>query len=349
MKQLFVSLASIFTGVVLCLLLAFVLGENPFHVMNVLIEGAFGSLSNLGYTLFYATPLIFTGLSVAVAFHCGLFNIGAEGQLYLGALSVTIVGILLPTMPGFLAIPLGILFSFLGGALWGAIAGALKTYRGSHEVIVTIMLNFISYALVGYAILHVLKNPASQNPETSDIGTGYFLGALGGLSQNSPANAAFLIALICALLVWILLFKTSWGFELRLVGSKPETARRAGVNVGRRVVEAMFISGGLAGLVAVNEIMGFAHKFRDQFSSGYGFIGIAVALLGRNRPFGIVIAAVVFGALQKGSLELEIDTEKITRDLAGVMQALIILFVASESYWLKLASKFSARWRVART
>ena len=254
-------------------------------------------------------------------------------------MALTAVGILVPHIGLGLGPIVGILAAFVGGALWGSIAGFLKAYRGSHEVIVTIMLNFISYALVGFCILHIFKNPLSQNPESAEIGSSYFIPGLGKISELAPVNSAFLLAILTAFLVWILLFKTSWGFELRLVGSKPETAKRAGIRINRRIIQAMCLSGGLAGLVAVNEIMGSSHKFRDQFSNGYGFMGIAVALLGRNRPFGIVVAALVFGALQKGSLELEIDTEKITRDLAGVMEGLIILFVASESFWLNFRTR----------
>jgi len=343
-EKYFIGLFSVSLGLASCLLIAALVGENPFFVLFALIHGAFGSLSDLGYTLFYTTPLIFTGLSVAVAFHCGLFNIGSEGQLYMGALALTALGILLPQLP--LAPVLGILAAFAGGAAWGAIAGALKSYRGSHEVIVTIMLNFVSYSIVGFCILHVFKNPNSQNPETSLLGKAYSLPGLGDISVQSPLNGAFIFALLVALGVWFILFKTPWGFEIRMAGSSPETALRSGIPLRRRLVEAMAFSGGLSGLVAVNEIMGFAHKFRDQFSVGYGFIGIAVALLGRNRPLGIVMAALLFGALQKGSLALELDTEKITRDLAGVMQALIILFVASETFWLGLVTAIRRRLTV---
>jgi simple sugar transport system permease protein len=336
-NTLFSLFISFTLAIACCLFLAFLIGENPLTVFVTLVRGAFGSATDIGYTLFYATPLIFTGLSVAVAFHGGLFNIGAEGQLYMGALALGAFGMLFPHFP--LAPFFGILVAMIGGALWGSIAGLLKAYRGSHEVIVTIMLNFIAYAICGFFILHVLKNPLSPNPETAVIGKGFFLPGLGSLSQTSPVNFGFAVALITALAVWFLLFKTTWGFKVRLAGANPATAARSGIRIQRRIFQAMALSGGLAGLVAVNEIMGFAHKFRDQFSSGYGFMGIAVALLGRNRPLGIVIAAILFGALQKGSLDLEFETEKITRDLASVMEALIILFVASQGLWSKWRKK----------
>jgi general nucleoside transport system permease protein len=340
------TLFSVALGVLGCLAVATVIGENPFQIFYYLVTGAFGGLSQLGYTLFYTTPLIFTGLSVAVAFHCGLFNIGAEGQLYLGALTLAAVGILFPHMP--VAPLIGILAAIVGGAIWGAIAGILKAYRGSHEVIVTIMLNFVAYALCGFAILNVFKNTSTQNPETKEVAANYWIGGLGKISEFSPVNLAFVVALVTAIAVYFILFKTKWGFEMRLVGSKPETARRAGINAKRKIVEAMALSGGLAGMVAVNEVMGYSHKFRDQFSNGYGFMGIAVALLGRNRPLGIIFAALLFGALQKGALELEFDTEKITRDLAGIMQALIILFVASEPYWTKILNQLRGKMKGGR-
>ncbi len=326
---------SVVLGILCCLAMSSLLGESPLRVLYILINGSFGSLSAVGYTLFYTTPLIFTGLSVALAFHCGLFNIGGEGQLYMGALALTAIGIMAPELDIFSAPLLGIGAAMIGGGIWGGVAGWLKTYRGSHEVIVTIMLNFLSYAICGYSILHIFKNPNSQSPESAEIGNSYLIGGFGEISRISPLNLSFVLALFVAFGVWFLLFKTVWGYEMRLVGSKPETARRAGIKVRIRVIEAMVLSGSLSGLVAVNEIMGFSHKFRDQFSGGYGFIGIAVALLGRSKPLGVIFAALLFGAIQKGSLELEIDTEKITRDLAGVMQAFIILFVASEAYWIK--------------
>jgi ABC-type uncharacterized transport system permease subunit len=338
-QRALIACTSVVLGILFCMVIVTILGENPFHVLKVLFAGAFGTLEDLGYTLFYATPLIFTGLSVAVAFQCGLFNIGAEGQLYMGALLLTIAGIYFPHVPWPLAPLFAILAAVLGGGIWGAIAGILKTYRGSHEVIVTIMLNFIAYSLAGFFIMNVFKNPLSQNPESSEIGKNYFIPQLNIFGGYSPLNVGFIFALLAAFAVWLLLFKTTWGFELRMVGASPETARRAGVRVKVRIVQAMFLSGGLAGLVAVNEILGFSHKFRDMFSSGYGFIGIAVALLGRNRPLGIIFAALLFGALQKGSLELEIDSEKITRDLSLVIQALIILFMASEPLFKKVFSK----------
>ncbi|MBK9293551.1 MAG: ABC transporter permease [Oligoflexia bacterium] len=326
MKNFKESLLSVLAGIVLSLIITSLLGESPITIIKTMYYSVFSSFDQLSYVLFYTTPLIFTGLSVAVAFHAGLFNIGSEGQLYIGSLFTTFFSLTFLNLPSFFAITGAILFAFLGGGLWAAIAGFLKAKRGSHEVIVTIMLNFISYAVCGYFILGAFKNPHSQNPESAEIGLQYHLHRFSG---DAPLNAAIFLAIFCAILTWLLLYKTNWGFEVRLIGSSLETARRSGINIKRRLIEAMFLSGGLAGLVGVHEILGHAYKFKDQFSNGLGFVGIAVALLARNKPLMVLFSALLFGALSKSALDLELDTEKITRDMALIIQGLIILFVAA--------------------
>ncbi len=315
------------------------MGENPIHVYRVLILSAVGSAHAISYTLFYATPLIFTGLSVAVAFHAGLFNIGAEGQLYVGAFFATLVGLFAPSadstsIPWLLA---AVLAAFTGGALWGFIPGVLRAYRGSHEVIVTIMLNAIAVALLSYFTLYHFRDPASQSIETSKISHAAEMWNLSG-----PANATFFLALGLAVAMELFLFRTSFGYSLRAVGENESAARCAGISIKGVTVFSMALAGGLAGLVGVNEILGYAHRFRDGFSPGYGFLGIAVALVGRNRPIGIVLAALFFGALQNGSISLDLDTEHLSRDLITVLQGIIILTVASEGMfrlWFR-------RWKV---
>lgn len=330
MKKLLGSFAAIAAGLAVSLLVAMFVGENPFKVLGVLFYSSFGSWDNFCYTLFYSTPLIFTGLSVAIAFQAGLFNIGAEGQLYIGSLLLTWGALSAPLAP----IPkiFAIILALLGGGLWGSLAGWLKAKRGAHEVIVTIMLNFISYAFCSFMILGKLKTSTNQNPETSELSSNYFLHRF---SESTPLNTSIFLAIVCVAIVWFLLFKTHWGFEVRMIGSSPETARRSGVVISKRIIQAMFLSGAMASLVGVNEVLGNAHKLRDQFSPGYGFVGIAVALLARNKPFAIIASAILFGALSKGSLDLELDTEKITRDMALMIQGLIILFVASQNFWSK--------------
>jgi simple sugar transport system permease protein len=224
------------------------------------------------------------------------------------------------------------LAAFCAGAFWGAIPGYLRARRGSHEVINTIMLNFIAAGLASYVTLHLLKNPDSQAPESSAIGAGYRITQLGWF-PDTPLSTALFLALFAAFLVWIFLWKTVPGFELRAVGQNEDAARKAGIRPAYYQILALTLGGGLAGLVGVAEVLGNAGRFKMEFSPGYGFLGIAVALLGKNRPLGVVAAAVLFGALHKGTADLDMETENITRDLSQILQAFIILAVAAEGLW----------------
>jgi general nucleoside transport system permease protein len=332
MRRLLQPILAVLLGLTLGLTVTWFAGENPWHVLSILVKGACGSRADLGMTLFYATPLVFTGLSVAVAFHAGLFNIGAEGQLTMGALAAATVGAVWPGLPWPLAPVLATLAALLAGTAWGAIPGWLRARRGSHEVINTIMLNFIAAGLASYVALYLLKNPDSQNPETRPIGAGYLV-APWKFFAPAPVSAALILALLAALVIWVLLWRTRLGFELRAVGQSESAARAAGIDAGRSRIIAMCLAGGLAGLVGVGEVLGNAGKFRVGFSPEYGFIGIAVALLGRNQPAGIVAAALLFGALHKGSADLDLETEHVTRELSLVLQALIILSVSADGLW----------------
>lgn len=314
-------------------------GENPWNVFKVLVRGAFGSRYDLGMTLFYTTPLIFTGLSVAVAFRAGLFNIGGEGQLTVGALAAAAVGAVCPGVPWPLAPLVAGVAAFLAGTVWGAIPGWLRARRGSHEVINTIMLNFVAAGLASYVTLYLLKNPNSQNPETRVVADTYRLGQVGFFS-GAPVSAALPLALFAAILVSLLMRRSVWGFELRAVGENENAARAAGINMGRVRIIALAVAGGLAGLVGVGEVLGNSGTFRVDFSPGYGAMGIAVALLGRNRPLGVVAAAFLFGALHKGTGDLDMETEHVTRELSLVLQALILLSVCAEGLWSWLQPKY---------
>lgn len=344
--QFFQPIFSVILGLSLGLLITYVAGESPWNVFQILINSAFGSRYDLGMTLFYATPLIFTGLSVAVAFHAGLFNIGGEGQLEVGALATAAVGICLAGVPFPLAPLLGILGGICGGALWGFIPGWLRARRGSHEVINTIMLNFISAGLCSWVTLYVLKNPDSQNPETASVGAGYMIPQLKFLGE-APVSVAILLALLAAVFVWFLLWKTSLGFELRAVGQNEVAAKAVGIDVGKIRILAMVIAGGLAGLVGVSEVLGNAGRFKMGMSPGYGFTGIAVALLGRNRPFGVVVAALLFGALHKGTSDLDFETENVTRDLSLILQSMVILCVSADGLWGFLGNRLKFRTKPA--
>jgi simple sugar transport system permease protein len=313
-------------------------GENPLHVLAILGKSAFGSRYDLGMTLFYATPLIFTGLSVAVAFHAGLFNIGAEGQLTVGALAAAAAGALWPSLPSPAAPLLGVACAVLGGLMWGAIPGWLRARRGSHEVINTIMLNFVAAGIASYVTLYLLKNPNSQSPETRPIGSGYLMtqySAFGG----AQVSAALPLALLSAAAVWVLLWRTALGCQIRAVGQSEAAARSAGINAARIRIVALSLAGALAGLVGIGEVLGNAGRFKVDFSPGFGFMGIAVALLGRNSPAGVVLAALLFGALHKGTGALDLETEHVTRELSLVIQALIILSVSADGLWVWLKGR----------
>lgn len=330
-RSILLSLAGLLVGLCLGLLLAFISGESPLTVLTVIGKSAFGSRYDLGVTLYYSTALTFTGLSVAVAFHAGLFNIGAEGQLVMGTLAAVAGAALFPGLPAGVAPIFAVLCAILGGGLWGWIPGWLRTRRGSHEVINTIMLNFIAAAISSWFITTKLQNPASQSPETPPVAPAYFLRNWDPFVrwfEDSPVSLAFPFAVIVAVGLWIFLWRTPRGFELRASGENEDAASTAGIDVAKSRQLAMALAGALAGLVALNEVLGGVGKMRLGFSPDFGFIGIAVALLARNNPLGILFTAFLFGALHKGAADLDIETEYVTRDLSLVIQALVIICVS---------------------
>lgn len=340
--RLMKPIASVVLGLSMGLLVTNIAGENPWHVLQIMLRSAFGSRYDIGMTLFYSTPLIFTGLSVAFAFHSGLFNIGAEGQLALGALATAAAGIYFSNLPFPIAPLFAILCALGAGALWGAIPGWLRAKRGSHEVINTIMLNFISAGLCSWITLYVLRNTESQNPETLQVGHAYLFSHV-GFFGDAPVGAPLFIALFAAIAVWFLLWKTTLGYEIRAVGQSETAAKAAGIDAVKIRILAMTIAGGLAGLVGVSEVLGNAGAFKLGFSPGYGYMGIAVALLGRNRPLGVVASALLFGALYKGTTDLDMETENVTRDLSQILQALVILCVSADGLWTFWGQRFGFR------
>lgn len=331
LRHFLLALGGLAFGLALGLGVAALAGENPIQVLLVIAKSAFGSRYDLGVTLFYATPLIFTGLSVAVAFHAGLFNIGAEGQLNVGTLVATIAALAVPGLPPVIAPLFGVLCGMIAGGFWAWIAGWLRTVRGSHEVITTIMMNFIAASLTSWAVTAKLQNPESQNPETHVVAAGYFFRAHDPLAHwfgDAPVSMAFPIAVGVAFLVWAFLYRTPWGFELRACGQNDRAAAAGGINVAHTRQLAMFLAGALAAGVALGEVFGASGRYKLGFSPEYGFIGIAAALLARNNPIGILFTAFLFAALHKGAADLDIETENVTRDLSLVIQALVILAVA---------------------
>lgn len=324
-----IALAFILVGVLVA-----VIGVDPFRALRLLVVGAVGSAESIGYTLYYTTNFIFTGLAVAVAFHAGLFNIGGEGQAYIGGLGVGIACLL---FGGILPFPLMLLVAIAFGAAFGAgwayVPGWLQAKRGSHVVITTIMFNFIAAALMTYIMVYVLIVPGQQSPESRQFDASTFLptakqmlGWIGVDIAASPLNLSFVVALAAAACVWVFIWYTHVGYELRVVGKSEKAAVYSGISPDRHIVLAMAISGGLAGLVGLNEIMGVQHRLLLNFTGGVGYVGIAVALMGRNHPFGICLAALLFGALYQGGSELAFAMPQLSKEMVVVIQGLVILF-----------------------
>jgi len=291
-----------------------------------LFQGAFGSQKAIISTLVRATPYIFAGLAVALAFRCGLFNIGAEGQLALGALFAGGVGFSLHGLPPLIHLPLTLLAGMLGGFLWGMIPGILKARTGAHEVITTIMLNYIAAQLTGYLLNGPWKDPNPNNvtAQTPKIAEAAHLPLL-----LPGLHWGVILAFLAAIAVWFFLWKTTWGFEIRTVGANAAAARCAGINVSRNIVLAMGLSGMLAGLAGAVQVAGVNYRTILGFNAGYGFDSIAIALLGRNTPLGVVLSALLFGGLRNGATLMQFRTQ-ISSDIISVIQALILIFIAAE-------------------
>lgn len=325
------SLFGFFVGLSIALSLTLFVGENPFSIAVIIFKSAFGSNYDFGLTLFYTTPLIFAGLSVAIAFHAGLFNIGGEGQLTMASLAAVMVGIYGPHWGRPWDPLLAIIAALFVGSLWGWMAGWLRAYRGSHEVIVTIMLNFIAAGISSWFVLNLFPNPDSQNPESAKIYSSYFLQDVDLISKyfpDTPVNHTLIVGIIASFVFWFFLMRTRWGFALRASGKNPAAAERAGISEKKMKILAMTLAGLAAAFIAENEILGSAGQFKIGFSPGYGFMGIAVALLAANNPLGILFSALLLGALHKGASDLDLETTTITRDFSKIIQSLIILGVS---------------------
>ncbi len=317
-------------------LIVVVLGESPVQAVRFLVYGAFGYGEAVGYTLFYTTNFIFTGLAVALAFQCGLFNIGGEGQAYIGGLGVGLVGIYLGHWPAPIGIMIGIMAAALFGGVWGFIPGWLQARRGSHTVITTIMLNFIAASIMTYLLVNPLRREGQQIPESATFDERMWLpqlhnvlGDLGIAIGRSPLNVSLLIALAACFLYWLYVWKTRAGYEMRVVGRSEAAAVYGGISPAKQIMIAMTLSGALAGMMSLNEVLGAQHRLTLGFTGGYGFVGIAVALMGRGHPLGIVLAALLFGALYQGGAELAFDMPRVNRDMVVVIQGLVILFAGA--------------------
>ena len=293
-------------------------------------EGAVGTPHNIAATLMTATPYIFAGLSVALAFKCGLFNIGAEGQLAAGAVTTAFVGYAVQGVPFPIHLILALAAGLLAGMLWGAIPGVLKAYTGAHEVIITIMLNYIALGIVAYLLGGPMKDrtPGNVQARTPLIAPDAELPQLFA-GSDWQMHLGVPIAILTAALVYWFLKRTTWGFEIKTVGANPHAARYAGMSVARSIILAMGLAGGLAGAAGAFEVTGVTHRHELGFGAGYGFDSIAVALLGRTNPFGVVAAAILFGGLKSGATQMQFNTQ-ISGSIISVVQGLILLFVAAD-------------------
>lgn len=313
------------------------IGEDPIRAVQILLSGALGSDYGIGYTLFYTTTFIFTGLAVAVAFHASLFNIGGEGQAGIGALGVALVCLPLDWTHWTLVLPLAIIGGAVFGAAWAAVPAYLQARRGSHIVITTIMFNFIASALLVYLLVNVMKVEGSMAPETRKFAEGAHMpfmhdmvGWFGGKMSNTPMNLSFFWALICAVFVWVLIWRSRLGYAIRAFGFQDAASVYAGMSPFRITMITMMISGALAGQMGLNVVMGgYSQKLVLDPVLGAGFVGIAVALMGRSHPVGVVLAALLFGVLYQGGAELAFEMPSISREMIVVIQALVILFTGA--------------------
>lgn len=317
--------------------------QNPIYAYIALFTGAYGNTMNIATTLTNAIPLIITGLGVAIAFSAGLFNIGAEGQFWIGAIVATFLGYQIKGLPWFIHIPLIIVCAMLAGALWGGLVpGLAKVYTGAHEVITTMMMSYIAiyfshYLLEGGPMME--KGTIPQSPVIQDSAK------LSNLVQNTQLSSGLFIALIAVVIVYILMFKTTIGYELRAVGFNSRSSRYAGINVAKKLVLALGLSGAFAALAGAVQIMGVQYRLYDSFTSGYGYTAIVVALLANNNPIGVVIAALFLAGLSTGAQEMQMQTN-ISGQLTDVIVGLIIFFIAIEELYKIVIDKFKQKRQV---
>jgi simple sugar transport system permease protein len=335
---LVLPILNLVSALLVAALVIHLLGESPAESMGILINSAIINPEGLSYTLFYASTFIFTGLSVSIAMKAGLFNIGSEGQMYLGGLGLTLAMLAFdPSLPAWLLIPAAMIASALFGAAWAFLPGYLQARRGSHVVVTTIMFNFIAASLMNFVIVKYLIPEGQQNPASRVFADA---GAMPRLNQwfpvlgDTPLNVSFLVAIAALVVYGVMVWRSSWGYQLRATGLNQHAAHYAGVSISRMIIVAMLISGALAGLAAVNSIMGSTHYLSLNFPAGAGFVGIAIALMGRQHPVGIFLSAVLFGALIQGGFDLSLEKPNIPQETFIFIQGLIILFCgAMENFY----------------
>lgn len=333
----FIPLIAVLGAVAISAVIIEASGYDAAVALSALLDGAFGDRYSLAETLLSGCPLLLTGLAVALAFRCGVWNIGAEGQFLVGALAAAWLGPLCGGWPGYAAAPALLVFGFLAGAVWGGFVGVLKVGRRVQEVISTIMLNFVAMHLISYAVHGPLMETAGQFPQTDPIAAS---AQLTRFLMPTRLHTGVILALACAGLLYVILFRTVFGYSLRAVGLNAEAARSAGIDVPMTIVKTMGLSGGIAGLAGAVELSGVTYRMYEQFGGGYGYTAIAVALLGRLHPAGVALAALLFGALETGANSMQ-RAAQVSAVLVYVIQALILVFVVG-------ATAYETRWRKRR-
>jgi ABC-type uncharacterized transport system permease subunit len=333
-EAVLIPFLAILTAVIIGGIIIWFVGGDPILAYKGLIQGSMGSTKALSETAVWATPYIFAGLAVALAFKGGLFNIGAEGQLAVGAVFSALIGYALPewlgfSLPGYIHLPLAIIVGMLMGGIWAGIVGALKAYTGGHEVINTIMMNYIALNTTSYLLNGVMKDRSPTNliARTPLIAESARMPAI---FDGLRVHWGFVFALLVAFFIWWLLNKTTLGFEIRTVGLNPDAAKYAGINVKRTIILTMLFSGMLAGLAGSIEVTGLNYRHELGFSIGYGYDAIAIALLGKSHPLGVVLASFLFAAMRNGATRMQFLTQ-LPVDLISMIQALILLFVAADA------------------
>jgi len=335
---------NLLSALLVAALVIYLLGESPVESMGILINSAVINPEGLSYTLFYASTFIFTGLAVSIAMQAGLFNIGAEGQMYFAGLGLTLAMLAFDSsLPMWVLIPVGMIGAALFGALWAFLPGYLQAKRGSHVVVTTIMFNYIAGALMNTVIVKYLVPAGEQNPASRAFSAAAEMPRLNQwfpVLGETPLNISFFLAILALVIYGVMVSRSSWGFKLRATGLNKHAAHYAGIRISKMIIIVMLISGALAGLGSVNSIMGSTHYLSLNFVGGAGFVGIAIALMGRQHPVGIFLSAVLFGALIQGGFDLSLEKQNIPPETFIFIQGLIILFCgAMENFYAPAIAK----------
>ncbi len=321
--KLLIQILSVFSALLVGAIIIKIIGGSPVSAYRALILGSMGNIKAVWETLVKATPLILTGLSFAYAARAGLINIGAEGQLYMGGMLATLVGSNFAWMPLVIHLPITLLAGFIGGGLWGLIIGWLKVKFGANEIITTVMFNYVAIYFISYLVTGPMIEPPGTYPQSRPITD---TAILPRFFEGSRLHWGFIVALLCVFLYWFFFRKLKVGYESRVVGSNFEAAKYAGMKPAKVMILVMFIAGGMAGLAGANEILGIQGKLFQGFSPGYGFDGIAVALVGMNSPIGIIFGGILFGALRSGGNMMQMIA-KVPISTIYIIQSLVIIFV----------------------